>query len=342
MLALGLLSGGLDSSLAVKMVMDQGIEVVALKFTSPFCQCDSGGCCHAANMAEKLGIKLITIPKGQDYLDTVRNPRFGRGSGMNACIDCRIFMLKRSKEIAEELGAGFIFTGEVVGQRPMSQHRKTLSLIEREAGLEGKLVRPLSARLLPETEAERSGWIDRNALLNISGRGRKPQIELAAEKGLTDYPCPAGGCLLTSKEFSSKLSDFLDHTPDRLTARDIAILKTGRHFRVNGFKAIIGRNKEENERLRAFADEGHILMEPISVPGPTCLCESDDPEILQIVASLVARYSDNMGGAVSIKIEQKGTVLDVMPAQPAMADHYRIGNETIPTPPIVVEGIDVP
>jgi hypothetical protein len=257
---------------------------------------------------------------------------------MNACIDCRIYMLKRSKAIAEELGAKFIFTGEVVGQRPMSQQRRTLSLIEREAGLEGKLVRPLSAKLLPETEAERMGWIDRKALLDISGRSRKPQIELAAEKGLIDYPCPAGGCLLTSKEFASKLRDFLEHSPDRLTPRDIAILKVGRHFRVKGSKAIIGRNKEENDRLRAFADKEFTLMEPTSVPGPLCLCEGDDPEILQFVASLVARYSDNLGQEVLVRTTREGveTVIKALPAEPAKTDLYRIGNDPIPLVSIAV------
>jgi hypothetical protein len=281
---------------------------------------------------------LISVPKGQEYLDTVRNPKFGRGSGMNACIDCRIYMLKRSKAIAEELGAKFIFTGEVVGQRPMSQQRRTLSLIEREAGLEGKLVRPLSAKLLPETEAEKMGWIDRKALLDISGRSRKPQIELAAEKGLIDYPCPAGGCLLTSKEFASKLRDFLEHSPDRLTSRDIAILKVGRHFRVKGSKAIIGRNKDENDRLRAFADKEFTIMEPTSVPGPLCLCEGDDPEILQFVASLVARYSDNLGQEVLVRTTREGveTVIKALPAEPAKTDLYRIGNDPIPLVSIAV------
>ena len=175
MLAVGLLSGGLDSSLAVKLVMDQGIEVVAVKFTSPFCNCDSGGCNHAAELARKLGIRLIKVPKGQEYLDIVREPRFGRGSGMNPCIDCRIFMFKKAREIADDLGAKFIFTGEVVGQRPMSQHRATMALIDREAGLEGKVVRPLSAKLLPGTEAERNGWIDpRGTARHIREREEDP------------------------------------------------------------------------------------------------------------------------------------------------------------------------
>lgn len=332
MLAIGLLSGGLDSSLAVKLVMDQGIEVVALKLTSPFCNCDSGGCCHAAALADRLGIRLITLPKGQEYLDIVRRPKHGRGSGMNPCIDCRIFLLKKAKSLADELGAKFIFTGEVVGQRPMSQHRRTLELIEREAGLQGKILRPLSAKLLPETEAERMGWIDRSALLAISGRGRKEQIQLAADKGITDYPCPAGGCLLTSKEFAAKLRDFLEHSPDRLTPTDVSLLKLGRHFRVRGRKVIIGRNEAENKRLLAFAGEGFDVLTPASVPGPVCLVERGAPDVLELAASMVARYSDNGGGEVVISAVKDGeeASISVEPMEPDELEAYRIGPEHVP------------
>ncbi|WP_019178674.1 hypothetical protein [Methanomassiliicoccus luminyensis] len=332
MLAIGLLSGGLDSSLAVKVMMEQGITVVALKFTSPFCQCDSGGCCHAAELAEKLGIEFKSVPKGQEYLDIVRDPKFGRGSGMNPCIDCRIFMLKRAKQIADDMGAKFLFTGEVVGQRPMSQHRNTMALIEREAGLEGKLLRPLSAKLLPPTEAEKEGWVDREALLAISGRSRKPQIKLAEEKGLVDYPCPAGGCLLTSQEFAAKLSDFLEHNPDNLTARDVAILKVGRHFRVDGHKVVIGRDEKENARLRTLAGDGFIVLEPVSVPGPVCLCEGDDAELLSRASGMVARYSDHEGRAVAIRIGSAHgeSVIEALPSGHDIIDSFRIGKEQVP------------
>jgi len=328
MLALGLLSGGLDSSLAVKHVMDQGVEVIALKFTSPFCQCDSGGKCHAADLVNKLGIKLITVPVGEEYFEVVRNPKFGRGSGMNPCIDCRIFMLKRAKKIAEELGARFIFTGEVIGQRPMSQHRKALEIIEREAGLEGRLLRPLCAKLMPETEAEKMGWINRNALLGISGRGRRAQIRLASDKGINDYPCPAGGCLLTSKDFASKLRDFLGHNPHELTIRDVAMLKIGRHFRVGDHKVIVGRNEAENALLRAHAHDhdGYSLLEPLTIPGPVCLAESHDPGLLKIAASIVSRYSDNNGSDVLVKVMNHEEILiKARPGRPDEIDPLRIG-----------------
>ena len=172
MRAISLLSGGLDSSLATKMVLDQGIEVVALKFTSPFCNCDSGGTCHAAKIAHELGIEMINVAKGEEYLEVVKNPKHGRGSEMNPCIDCRIYMLRKAKVIADQIDAQFLFTGEVLGQRPMSQHRKALELIDRATGLQGKLLRPLSAKLFPPTEAEKMGWVDREKLLAISGRSR--------------------------------------------------------------------------------------------------------------------------------------------------------------------------
>jgi tRNA-uridine 2-sulfurtransferase len=325
MRAISLLSGGLDSSLATKLVMDQGIEVVALKFTSPFCNCDSGGKCHAAKISQELGIELINIAKGDEYLELVKHPKHGRGSGMNACIDCRIYMLKKAKIIADEIDAKFLFTGEVLGQRPMSQHRKALELIDRETGLEGKLLRPLSAKLFPPTEAERMGWIDREKLLSISGRGRKEQIALAELNGIADYPCPAGGCLLTSKEFSAKLSDMLVHDSDRLTMRDVAILKVGRHFRVNGHKVIIGRNERENKLLNSFLDGETELLEPVDVKGPSCLVEGHDPETLKEAAMMLARYSD--GGTAPIKVQIVGErELDgVLPATIVKVDSLRIG-----------------
>ncbi|UCE96119.1 MAG: hypothetical protein JSV51_00455, partial [Candidatus Bathyarchaeota archaeon] len=202
MKALALLSGGLDSTLAVKLIQQQGIDVAAINFTSPFCLCGKGGC-GAAKVAEQLKIPLKTINVGNDYLKILRNPKHGYGKNMNPCIDCRIFMFKRAKEFAKEVGASFIITGEVLNERPMSQRRKALDLIEEEAGLKGQVLRPLSAKLLPATEGERKGWFDRRKLLDIRGRSRKRQIELANEFTLKDYPCPAGGCLLTYKEFAA-------------------------------------------------------------------------------------------------------------------------------------------
>jgi tRNA U34 2-thiouridine synthase MnmA/TrmU len=326
MRAISLLSGGLDSSLATKLIMDQGLEVIALKFTSPFCNCDSGGTCHAANIAHELGIELINVAKGEEYLEVVKNPKHGRGSGMNPCIDCRIFMLKKAKIIGDQIDAKFLFTGEVLGQRPMSQHRKALELIDRETGLQGQLLRPLSAKLFPPTEAEKMGWVDREKLLSISGRGRKTQMELAEENGIADYPCPAGGCLLTSKEFAANLMDHLLHHPDRLTMEDVSLLKVGRHFRVHGHKVIIGRNERENHLLKALANEEMDVLEPVDIQGPVCLVEGHHKETITEAAAMLARYSD--GGPSPISVDIAGTggrMEDVLPASNDRIDRWRIG-----------------
>jgi tRNA-specific 2-thiouridylase len=326
MRAISLLSGGLDSSLATKLILDQGVEVVALKFTSPFCNCDSGGTCHAANIAHELGIEMMNVAKGEEYLEVVKNPKHGRGSGMNPCIDCRIFMLRKAKIIGDQIGAKFLFTGEVLGQRPMSQHRKALELIDRETGLQGKLLRPLSAKLFPPTEAEQMGWVDREKLLAISGRGRKTQIELAEKNCIADYPCPAGGCLLTSKEFAAKLRDHIVHHPDRLTMGDVALLKVGRHFRVNGHKVIIGRNERENHLLKALTNAEMDVLEPLEVQGPVCLVEGHNKETVTEAASMLARYSDGGQSPISVDIVGTGSKMEgVLPATNTRIDRWRIG-----------------
>ena len=181
MKAIGLLSGGLDSALALKIIQDMGIEVVAVKFTSPLFQCDpdTGSDCHASRVARELGLELVKIPKGEVFIDVVRHPKHGYGSAINPCIDCHTFMLKLAKEYMGKIGASFLITGEVLNQRPMSQHRKAMDMIEREAGVAGLLVRPLSAKLLPATDAEKKGWIDREKMFAIDGRSRRVQIDLA-------------------------------------------------------------------------------------------------------------------------------------------------------------------
>lgn len=292
MKALALLSGGLDSTLAVKLILEQGIEVEALNFVSPFCVCNRKGRCYSAEVATKFNIPLRTVAKGEEYLEIVRHPKYGYGSGMNPCIDCRIFMLKKAKEYAEKIGAKFIFTGEVLGQRPMSQHKRALKLIEKEAGLEGKVLRPLSAKLLPETEAERMGWVDRERLLDISGRSRKTQFKLAEELGITDYPCPAGGCLLTQKEFAEKVRELFRHK-EKVTTRDVSLLKIGRHFWHDGSHIIVGRNEAENKRLLELKNNQDYVLEVLDYPGPITILEgAGDREAIEFAARLTAKYSD--------------------------------------------------
>lgn len=292
--AIALLSGGLDSSLAVKLMIDQGIEVVAINFTSPFCNCTpkKSGCRHQAQLiAQELGIEIHAIPKGMDYLAMVRNPSHGYGRGMNPCIDCRIYMLKIARERMVSLGASFVITGEVLGQRPMSQHRQAIRTIEKESGLAGLILRPLSAGLFEPSIPEQEGIVNREKLLSLSGRSRKPQIDLAEELGIKDYPCPAGGCLLTDPIIASRLRDLFVFLPD-FDMSDIHLLKVGRHFRVDTkLKIVLGRNKAENEKLRSLAKPGSTIMEPASFRGPVALA-SRIPDRRQetLMAELIARY----------------------------------------------------
>ncbi|MEI7898848.1 MAG: hypothetical protein WCK89_01250 [bacterium] len=300
MKAIGLLSGGLDSTLAVRLVSDMGIEVIAVKFTSPFCQCDSGGCCHAAEVARQMGVELKTFGKGDDYLDVVRHPKHGYGVGMNPCIDCRIFMLRKTKAFMDEIGAAFLFTGEVIGQRPMSQHRRAMEIIEKESGLEGKILRPLSAQHLAPTEAEVKGWIDRDKLLGMNGRSRKPQLALAEEYGIRGFACPAGGCLLTDQNFSAKLRDLFAHR-EKIGMRDIGLLKIGRHFRSGESKIVCGRDEAESDALRQRAGESDLLFEATACMGPVVLLEGKaDEAAIRLAAEVAAAYSD--GDALEVSV----------------------------------------
>jgi len=240
--ALGLFSGGLDSILAVKLIQSQGIEVKLVNFTTPFFPSK-----NAKEMAKQLSLKLKEFDVTRDYLKVLRNPKHGYGSFLNPCIDCKIFMLRKAKQYAKKIGAKFIFTGEVLGERPMSQNKNSLVLIEKESGLKGKLLRPLSAQLLPITEAERK-WIDRSKLLDIMGRRRERQIKLAKKFGIKDYPTPSGGCLLTNNEYAAKAKDLIESNK-KISINDIKLLKIGRHFRYGKNKIIVVRNEKENKEL---------------------------------------------------------------------------------------------
>lgn len=298
--AVALLSGGLDSTLAVKLVLDQGIDVEAVNFVSPFCLCRKGGC-GALEVAKNLNIPLKTITVGEEYLRIVRKPKFGYGKNMNPCIDCRIFMLKKAKKYAEEMGASFIFTGEVLGQRPMSQHRKTLGIIEKEAGLKGKILRPLSAKLLPPTEVEKKGLVSRETLLGIEGRSRKKQIRLAQELKVTEYSCPGGGCLLTYREFTSKLKDLFEHKK-RISLKDVRLLKVGRHFRFGKNKIIVGRNEAENGLLLQMKMTNDYCFEAQDTGSPITLLQGPKTRIaIKRAAELTVYYSDRKQSVVLVK-----------------------------------------
>ena len=293
--ALALLSGGLDSTLAVKVMLEQGIAVEALNFTSPFCTCtgkNSGCKSEAVRVAGEFNIPIKVMHKGVEYLEIVGKPKHGYGKGMNPCIDCRIFLLRKAKEYMQESGADFIITGEVLGQRPMSQRRDTLRVIERESGLEGLLLRPLSAKHFKPTIPELEGWVDRDKLLAIQGRSRKEQMQLADELDVKNYPCPAGGCLLTELSFVSKVKDVYDHS-DTLNLRDFRLLKLGRHFRIGSrTKVIIGRNEAENQVLEPAvqAGEASIRWAEGSSPLGVVMGEIDSP-LLESAARILLRYT---------------------------------------------------
>jgi len=291
MKALVLLSGGLDSSLALKIILDQGIEVEALHFVSNFCGSDA----PARNLDQKFNVNLIEVEDGQELLNLTVNPQHGYGKNINPCIDCRIMRFRKAKEIMQQIGASFIVTGEVLGQRPMSQHRQAIELIERESGLEGLIVRPLCAQVLDPSVPEKEGWVDREALLDVTGRSRKPQIALAQKYQITDYSSPAGGCLLTDPGFSKRLRDIIDH--DEITLNNVELIKVGRVFRLsNDAKLVVGRNEKENSRLLELAKEDDCVLEPVDVPGPTAILRGKrDGNNIKLCLDIVAAYCDGEG-----------------------------------------------
>jgi tRNA-specific 2-thiouridylase len=299
--AIGLFSGGLDSSLAVKIIAGMGFDVTAFHFCHPF---ETGGPERVFKLSEAvqgLGAKLYAEPAGAEYLDVIRAPKYGYGKAMNPCIDCHAYMVKRAAALSGRAGAAFVFTGEVLGSRPMSQNREALDIVERESGLSGRLLRPLSAKLLPPTEMEESGVVDRERLYGIKGRSRKRQMKLASEFGITGYPTPAGGCLLTEVGYSAKLKDAWDHGETDCT--DLALLRIGRHFRLpGGGKAVVGRNEKDNGLIAARLLPGDLELEAVGVGSPITLLRNAGPGDLELAAALTARYSDAEGVQEEIAI----------------------------------------
>ncbi len=300
--ALALLSGGLDSILAVRLIQEQGIEVEAINFLTIFCTCTHKGCLHAATKAAqelKIPLKIMNIT--EEYLDVIKNPKHGYGSNMNPCIDCRIFIFKKAKEYMKEIGASFLVTGEVLGERPMSQRRDAIFLIEKEAGLRHLVLRPLSAKLFDSTDPEREGIVDRERLLDIAGRSRKPQMALAKEFGINDYPCPAGGCLLTDPGFAKRIKDLMEHKA--LNMDNVKLLKYGRHFRLSEQTTfIIGRNESENKILLSLAGPDDIIFELTDHEGPTSILRGGASENLIRIAAGITAYHTKFRGEESIAV----------------------------------------
>lgn len=318
MKAIGLVSGGLDGILAVKLIEAQGIKVVPLYFYFPFLRKDN---CRAA------GSVIIDI--SEDFIRLLEKPKYGFGANMNPCIDCRILMLRKARESMDEFGASFVITGEVLGQRPMSQNKQALADIERDSGLEGLLLRPLSAKLLPETIPEKNGWIDRDKLSDLNGRGRGRQLELAGKFGITDYFSVGGGCLLTESLFVRKLKDLIKF--GRLDTDNIELLKLGRHFRISDrTKLIVGRDERENERLSVMAREGDYLFMTVDVAGPVGLARGVlNEDTIGICAGIICHYSD-INGSTDIRITyvesggQKEYTLNVLPIDDGSLEKLRI------------------
>jgi tRNA U34 2-thiouridine synthase MnmA/TrmU len=293
--AIALFSGGLDSTLAIRLMQVQGIEVHALHFTSPFFgvspESDSGKY-DARRGAAQIGAPLTIYTLGEDYLEMLRNPKHGYGKAVNPCIDCHAYFLRKAGELMASIGADFVITGEVLGQRPMSQRRDALRVVEQECGLEGLLLRPLSASLLPPTIPELKGWVDRDKLPAIKGRSRKEQIRLAEELGVTEYPNPAGGCLLTEVSYASKVRDIFTHA-DRLDPRDFRLLRVGRHFRLGpATRLIVGRTEEENHLLESQLQAAETAFRWVDGGSPLGMVIGPmDPDLLQTAARILLRYT---------------------------------------------------
>lgn len=327
--ALSLFSGGLDSILATELIRRQGIEVIAFNIKTPFGIPKKDETGEAQQAAKQLKVPLTVLNVDKEYIKMLRNPKHGYGKNLNPCIDCKIFILKKAKKYAKEIGADFLFTGEVLGERPMSQHGPALKTIEQEAGLKGKLLRPLSAKLLTATVAEKKGLVDRNKLLSIQGRSRKPQLELAKEYGITVYPSPAGGCLLTCEEYTKKLRDLFENKK-RITVADLALLRVGRHFRVSRNKIIVGRNRDENNILVTNRAKSDYYFELPDIVGPISLLQGPKTKsAIETSARLTAFYSDAKTSIAKVKYgkESLNRVITVtLPKRPDV-DKLRVGTQ---------------
>ena len=288
MKALSLFSGGLDSILAVMLIEEQGADVLGFFFETPFFSSQK-----AIQSARYIGLALKVVDITDRFLEIMLNPRHGYGKGLNPCIDCHTLMLKITGEMLKREGADFIISGEVLGQRPMSQNLRSLSIISRDSGFKDLILRPLSAKRLPETLPEKEGWVIRERLLGLSGRSRHPQMELAKKFGIKEYPAPAGGCLLTEEVFSRRLKDLISVNPE-FSRQDIELLKWGRHFRISEkTKIVVGRNQKENEMISSLRREGDTILIVESFPGPTVLVKGDlSSEETELVASITVSYSD--------------------------------------------------
>ena len=292
MKALCVFSGGLDSILAAELIRAQGIDVLALFFETPFFTSQ-----RAIKSAQSVDLPIKVVDITQRHLDVVKKPKHGFGGNMNPCIDCHALMFRIAGEMLEQEGAHFILSGEVLGQRPMSQNRRSLIQVSSESGYGDLLLRPLSAKHLPITLPEEKGWVDRERLLDFQGRTRKPQMAMASDLNISDYPTPAGGCLLTENGFSRRLKDLLNLN-ENPEIREIELLKLGRHFRIAPqAKLVVGRNKNENKKIRSLSAPADIMLSCSDGPGPIVLGLGQfSDESIELAATVTATYSDSEDG----------------------------------------------
>jgi len=290
MKAVALFSGGLDSVLAMKLIIDQGIEVIALNINTGFGSTKER-LEHMQSMCEQVGAKLMVLDIQSEFLqDVLFDPKHGYGKHFNPCIDCHAKMFAVAKRVMEAEGASFLISGEVMGQRPMSQNKDALQTVLDESNCDGLLLRPLSAKMLKPTIAEEMGWVDRDKLESIVGRNRERQLEMVKEIGLRDFESPGGGCLLTDANFAKKMVDFIKY--DKFEVKDIPLMKYGRHFRLNdGAKLVVGRNKEENQYLQDIDNDKYLHIRTVGLPGPHAMLSKDATlEDTKTAAQIILTY----------------------------------------------------
>jgi asparagine synthetase B (glutamine-hydrolysing) len=322
--ALGLCSGGLDSMLAALVLRRQGIQVEWITFETPFFTAEK-----ARRAATQTGVPLHEHDITNEYLVMLRNPPAGYGKNMNPCLDCHALMFQKAGCFMQAHGFDFLFSGEVLGQRPMSQTASSLRYVEKHSGFDGKILRPLSARCLPETPMEQQGLVDRVQLLDLSGRSRKPQMALAAQFGLTEYPSPAGGCLLTDPGYSRRLKDLMAHGVE-LTARGLRLLQHGRHLRLNpAVKIVVGRTQADNDQILKLADPGQdAILKLKDYPGPTLLMPGGGPQpVIYLAACVCAGYSKapkDMPCAVQVSASGRVQTISVLPISAPEAQRFLI------------------
>ncbi|MCD6539351.1 MAG: hypothetical protein J7K37_01410 [Candidatus Omnitrophica bacterium] len=299
--AISLVSGGLDSLLATKLILEQGIKIEGIYFSSVFYSLKQSNSSISSLITRELEIPLKILDISSELLEVVKAPKYGYGKNLNPCLDCRILMLKKAYQYMKESRAKFLITGEVVGERPFSQRKGALSFIEKDSGLEGLILRPLSAKLLKPTLAEEKGWVDRSRLLDLKGKSRKAQFNLAKELRLKNYLTPAGGCLLTEIGFSQRMRDLLRYNPD-FNLKEVRLLKIGRHFRLNSkAKLIIARNHEECESLKNLSEDGDLIFYPQDRKGPLGLGRGQfRKEDISLASAILARYTDNKTNSLRV------------------------------------------